>query len=129
MDAGVLIAASRGSGPSYRKAMEILDDGQRSFVSSFFVRREVLPKPLFYKRFAEAAFYQSYFEEVQVWVDPDRTLLEEASHVAGRFGLAALDALHVAAAMKAGADELVTSERLSRPIHRVSGLSVKTIHL
>jgi len=129
LDAGVLIAASRGTGPSYRKAMEILDDGERSFIASPFVRLEVLPKALFHQRHSEAAFYESYFEAVDLWVGPDRALLEEAGRVATRFGLAALDALHVASAMLAGADELVTSERPTRPIHRVSGLSVRSIHL
>lgn len=129
LDAGVLIAAARGSGPSYLKAMEILDDGERSFVSSLFVRLEILPKALFHQRHAEVAFYESYFEEVDLWVDPDRALLEEAGRVATRFGLAALDALHVTSALVAGADELVTTEGSTRPIHRVAGLSVKTIHL
>ena len=109
--------------------MEILDDGERSFVSSLFVRLEVLPKALFHKRLAEVAFYESYFEAVKDWVDPDRDLLERAGQVASRFGLAAMDALLVTSAMTAGVDELVTTERPTRPIHRVSGLSVKTIHI
>ena len=77
----------------------------------------------------EASFYRAYFNLVAVWVDPDRGFLEEADDVASRFGLAALDALHVTSALTAGADELVTTERPTRPIHRVFGLSVKTIHL
>ena len=128
LDSGVLIAASRGSGPSYRKAIEILDDGGRSFVSSLFVRLEVLPKAVFYKRMAEVAFYETFFEEVKDWVDPDRALLDQAGRVANRFGLAALDALHVTSALAAGVDEFVTSERLTSPIHRVSGLAVRTIY-
>ena len=64
-----------------------------------------------------------------VWVDPDQDLVEQASHVASRFGLAALDALHVAAALSVGADKLVTSEKPGRPIHRVASLSIKTIHI
>jgi predicted nucleic acid-binding protein len=129
LDAGVLIAATRGTGSSYRKAMEVLDDDRRSFVSSPFVRLEVLPKALFHKRLAEIAFYESYFEAVKDWIGPDDTLIEEASRLGARFGLSAVDALHVAAATMAGADELVTSEKPGRPIHRVASLSVKTIHL
>lgn len=109
--------------------MEILDDDRRSFVSSPFVRLEVLPKALFHQRLPEVAFYQSYFEEVAVWVRPDEDFLDEASRLAARFGLSAVDALHVAAATMAGADELVTSEKPGRPIHRVASLTITTIHL
>jgi predicted nucleic acid-binding protein len=108
--------------------MEVLDDGRRLFVSSPFVRLEVLPKALFHKRLYEAAFYESYFESVKLWVSPDEGFLEEASRLASRFGLSAMDSLHVAAATLAGADELVTSEKAGRPIHRIAGLTVTTIH-
>jgi predicted nucleic acid-binding protein len=56
-------------------------------------------------------------------------LSQEADDIASRFGLAALDALHATSALLAGADEFVTTERPNRSIHRVSGLSVKTILL
>jgi predicted nucleic acid-binding protein len=129
LDAGVLIAAARGNEPSSRRAFEILDDAGRSFVSSPFVRLEVLPKAIFNKRFAEVAFYEAYFDSVEAWVTPDQELLGEASRLAAHFGLSAIDALHVAAASVAGVDELVTSEKPGRPIHRVSSPVVKTIHL
>jgi predicted nucleic acid-binding protein len=129
LDSGVLIAAARGSEPATRRAFEILDDGRRSFVSSPFVRLEVLPKAIFHQRHAEVAFYEAYFEAVVDWVPPDQELLKEASRLAALFGLSAIDALHVAAATVAGADELITSEKAGRPIHRVSSLTVKTIHV
>lgn len=129
LDSGVLIAAARGSGSIYRKAIELIDDDRRVFISSPFVRLEVLPKALFHKRHPEAAFYQAYFETVRVWIEPDPALLDEAVRVAIHYGLSALDALHVTAALSAGADEIVTSEKPDRPIHRVSGVSVKSIHL
>lgn len=129
LDAGVLIAAARGGDDVAQRALEIIKDRERVFVSSPFVRLEILPKALFHRQEGEASFYRAYFDLVAVWVDPDRGLLEEADAVASRFGLAALDALHVTSALIAGADELVTTERPTRPIHRVSGLSVKTIHL
>lgn len=129
VDSGVLIAGARGSGSSSRKAIEILDDSQRSFVSSSLVLLEVLPKALFHKQLAEAAFYRSYFESVKVWIDADRALSDEAFRLAARYGLAGVDALHLAAALAAGADEIVTSEKQGRPIHRVSTLPDTTIHL
>jgi predicted nucleic acid-binding protein len=129
LDAGVLIAAARGNEPSSRRAFEVLDDARRSFVSSPFVCLEVLPKAIFNKRLAEVAFYEAYFGSVEAWVTPDQELLEDASRLAARFGLSAIDALHVAAATMASVDELVASEKPGRPIHRVSSLAVKMIHI
>jgi hypothetical protein len=42
VDAGVLIAAARGSIDVSARAMAILDDPDRSFASSEFVRLEVI---------------------------------------------------------------------------------------
>ena len=50
IDSGVLIAASRGVGDIARRAVEVLDDQDRAFASSEFVRLEVLPKPVYYGR-------------------------------------------------------------------------------
>jgi hypothetical protein len=55
VDAGVLIAAARGGSIQTGRAMDILDDPERQFASSAFVRLEVLPQALFNKRTAEAA--------------------------------------------------------------------------
>lgn len=107
---------------------ELLDDDRRSFASSDFVRLEVLPKPLFHKRQEEAAFYGAFFEAVTGWARWDESLLQQALTLASRYGLSALDALHAAAALSLGADEIVTTEKLGRPIHRIPGLVVRSIH-
>jgi len=128
VDAGVLIAAARGTTDISARAIELLDDDKRSFASSDFVRLEVLPKPVFHKRQEEAAFYEAFFEAVAGWAHWEEPLLQQALTLASRYGLSALDALHAAAALSLGADEIVTTERLGRPIHRVPGLVVRTIH-
>jgi predicted nucleic acid-binding protein len=127
IDAGVLIAASRGPTDIARRALEILDDPGRSFASSAFVQLEVLPKASFYKRTEEVSFYEDYFRSVDHWVEPGVTLVESALSLAQTRGLSALDALHGAAALAASAVELVTTERPSRPIHRLTQLKVTTI--
>lgn len=50
VDAGVLIAAARGKDDVAVKAIQILDDPDREFVSSPFLRLEVLPKAVYGKR-------------------------------------------------------------------------------
>jgi hypothetical protein len=63
-DAGVLIAAARGGNVQATRAMEILDDPEREFAASIFLRLEVLPQAVFNKRVAEAAFYEAFFSSV-----------------------------------------------------------------
>lgn len=67
IDAGVLIAAVRGSGPIAQRALDILDDPDREFASSIFVKLEVLPKAIYHKSEVEAAFYQAFFDAVLHW--------------------------------------------------------------
>lgn len=62
LDAGVLIAAARGTDDMAFQALEILDDPNRTFVSSVFVKLEVLPKAVYNRFKEEAGFYESFFE-------------------------------------------------------------------
>jgi len=128
VDAGVLIAAFRGNTDVARRALEILDDPDRSFVSSDFVRLEVLPKALFYQRSEEVSFYETFFQEVEQWIETDPRLTEAAFDLAAEYGLSALDALHATAALRSGAAEMVTTERSVTPLHRVAGIKIKTLH-
>lgn len=127
VDAGVLIAAIRGETEVSAQAMAILDDPERTFASSEFVRLEVLPKALFNRKSQEAEFYSSYFQAVTHWPDDTDTVVKRAYDTAVRFGLAALDALHVAAALSVGAQELVTTEKRTKPLHRTVGILVRSI--
>ena len=129
VDAGVLIFAARGSDRNARTALAILDDPERIFASSELVRLEVLPKARFHRRASESAFYEQFFQNVERWAPLERSLFEEALRVGSEVGLSAIDALHVAAAILVEADELITSEALSKPIHRVRGIAVRTIHV
>ncbi|HET9212543.1 MAG TPA: PIN domain-containing protein [Thermoanaerobaculia bacterium] len=128
IDAGVLIAAYRGPMDMARRALAILDDPNRSFASSTFVKLEVLPKASFHKQTEEVSFYENYFRSVEHWAEPRTTLIENALSLAQERGLSALDALHGAAALAVNAAELVTSEKHSRPIHRLTQIKVTTIY-
>lgn len=128
VDAGVLIAAARGTNPIAVLANQVLGEPLRSFASSPFVRLEVLPKATFHKRSDEISFYGSFFAAVERWAEPDSALIENAESLASHFGLSALDALHVAAALSVGAEELLTTEGMRKPIHRVAGIRVRSLH-
>jgi hypothetical protein len=104
--------------------MEILDDPDREFASSLFLRLEVLPQATFNKRVAEAAF----FSTVTHWATDLDDVTEIALREASTNGIEAMDALHVAAAASVGAYELITTEKPSRSIHRARVIKVLTLH-
>ena len=108
--------------------MTVLGDPERQFASSAFVRLEVEPKAAYEGRDAEARFYGAFFDHVVRWAPVTPDLVETALVHARTFGLSALDALHVAAALAIQCDELVTSEAPSKPIFRVDLIPVVSIH-
>ena len=128
VDAGVLIAAARGGTIQSARAMEILDDPDREFAASLFLRLEVLPQAVFNKRVAEAAFYEAFFSTVTHWATDLQDVTETALREASTSGIEAMDALHIAAAASVGALELITTEKPSRSIHRARVVKVVTLH-
>lgn len=128
VDSGVLIEAYRGSSTIAAPALAILSDGNREFVTSEFVRLEVLPKPTFQRLLIEVAFYNTFFATATHTVSITRTLVRLAMRRAEQFGLSAVDALHVAAAETSGAAELITAERPTSPLSRVTSIHVVSIH-
>lgn len=68
----------------------------------------------------EVAFYETFFASVTVWVD-SIDIIKLAYTLACQHGLGALDALHVAAAERAGA-ELVSAEKPTKPVYRAYAL-------
>jgi predicted nucleic acid-binding protein len=127
LDAGVLIAAIRGTPEIADRAMELLNDPERLFVSSDFVQLEVLPKAVYFQQAAEASFYRVYFASVTEMVPVSQALVAQALEQAQRARLAAMDALHVAAARVGEATELITVEHPRKPLFRVEGMTVRTL--
>jgi predicted nucleic acid-binding protein len=127
VDAGVLIAAASGEHALSEQALAILDDPDRIYVSSDFVRLEVLPKSVYHGRRREAEFYRTFFNAARRIVKSSSTLVRAAEQVASTAGLSAIDALHIAAALRAKCDEIVTTEKESKPLFRVRQIRVSTI--
>jgi hypothetical protein len=63
IDSGVLLSATDGVGRIAEKALEILEDSQRKFASSEFVKLEVSPKAVYNKQTEEAQFHQNRIQE------------------------------------------------------------------
>ena len=121
LDASVLIAAFRGEQPLRDAALQLLENEQRLFVASPFLELEVLPKPVYFRNREEEQFYRTYFDlKVRETARDVEAVLEIARVEAERIGLAAMDALHVAAASLLDVDELLTAEKRDKPLHRTT---------
>lgn len=114
----------RGHPGKAHAAEALLQDPNREFVASVFLRLEILPKAIYHRSAVEIEFYRGYFARVVAWAEPIDDLVRLAEQEAGRYGLNALDALHVAAAGMLDADELVTTEGPRKPIHRATDVRV-----
>ena len=128
IDSCVLISAATGRDDMSLRALEAIDDPDAEFVSSVFVQMETLPKSIFNKQRLETEFYEEFFKRVSVWVDASKELAQSALEESSKFGLGAIDLLHVVAAKSAGAVELITNEKPSRSIHRAKGIPVRSIN-
>jgi predicted nucleic acid-binding protein len=128
LDSGVLIAAFQSRNTVSTPVLTLLDDPERVFVTTDYVRLEVLPKPLYFRRETEAELYEAFFAAAEL-VEVSQVLVSAAFEEARQAGLAAMDALHVAAAKRASVDEFITVERPTRPVFRVAGLTVRTLEI
>ncbi|WP_246844020.1 PIN domain-containing protein, partial [Hydrocoleum sp. CS-953] len=95
IDSGVLIQAYRGETYIGIKAQEILDDLQREYATSSFVKLEVLSKAIYFQNLAEVNFYETFFTGCTIWANELEKIVESAQKLASDFGLNAIDALHV----------------------------------
>lgn len=117
-DAGVYIRAWREREEPASKARTVLYDPSRILVASGFVVLETLTKAAYNGRREEVEYYESLFALIAEWVPNDAALLDRAIEIATAHDIMNLDALHVAAAERAGAQEFVTTERPGRPLYR-----------
>lgn len=127
IDSGVLIAAARGNMILSFAALRILNEGDRKFASSGFIQLETLPKATYHKQQAEAEFYESFFNSVTLWANNLEQIVQMSDRIASTYGLAAMDALHIAAALSVDAEELVTTEKTTKPMHRVTEIKIVSI--
>lgn len=128
VDAGVLIYAARAENEMAELALQILEDDQREFASSIFLKLEVLPKAIYHQQSSEIKFYETFFDAVTYWANDINSIIEQAYRESSQFGLGAMDALHIAAAVSVGATEFITNEKPQKSIHRTRSIKVISIH-
>ena len=123
LDSGVLLTAWRGRDAGV--AFSVLGDPRREFFTSGLVRLELIPKASYYKQAEEVEFYEAHFEIASGEEPLTPELGQQAGKLAATYGLAAVDALHIAAALRQDVQEFITTEKPEKPLFRVKGLSVK----
>jgi len=122
-----LFEAFRGRSPLATRALSVLDDPSRSFVSSVFLELETLPKAVHFGFKDEEAFLRRYFATARrVEVTAEMLVLAQKQACDG--GLGAMDALHVAAAATGGATDLITAEKPTGSIFRATAVRVISLH-
>jgi predicted nucleic acid-binding protein len=127
IDTGVLIAAARGTDETVQTAVNILQDPNREFASSPYLKLELLPKAIYNKRQPEIIFYEAYFGMVEHWANDLDAIMAAAYREVAEFGLGSMDALHIAAAVAVGAEEFITNEKPQKSIHRTPSIRVISI--
>ncbi len=128
IDAGVLIYAARSQGELAERAFQIIEDKNREFASSIFLKLEVLPKAIYNQQTSEVKFYETFFDEVSYWATDLDSIIQAAYKESSQFGLGAMDALHVAAAVSVGAIEFITNEKPEKSIHRTPSIKIISIY-
>ena len=129
IDSGVLINAFRGDSQVSLQALLILDEPDRQFASSPFVQLETLPKLIYQRQITEQDFYQTFFDNVKHWANDIVSIVPQAQTIAGKYGIAGMDALHIAAALSIGAEEFITTEKKTKPMFRITELKMISIAL
>ncbi|BAU11367.1 hypothetical protein LEP3755_18610 [Leptolyngbya sp. NIES-3755] len=127
LDSGVLINAFRGVGSIGTRAVETLDNPISQFATSQFVHLETLSKAIYHRQQREIEFYEFYFNGVTLWADKLEQIIHDGGRIACTYGLAAMDALHIAAALSVNAEAFITTERTTKPMHRVTEIRVISI--
>ena len=61
------------------------------------------------------------------WADDLEKVMQDAYNIGCKYGLAAMDALHIAAALSLDAREFITTEKPTKPMFRVSGIKIISI--
>jgi len=117
LDAGVIIAAGSGPAKQQLAALELLTDPEREFWTSPFVEMEVLPHAERQGKPEELELYRSYFRTTHVYNNLEKIVMVAAAELR-ETSLGLADALHLAAAHLAGAKEFITTEKISKPMHR-----------
>lgn len=122
-DADVLIYAGRGH--SLGRPIQRLFDGQEGpiGVGSVLLLAELLPKPIRSGDDAERTALERLLARLHL-VPVDATIAEAAVGLGARYGLKAIDAVHLSTAMATGAERFLTNNRRDFRADLIDGIEI-----
>ena len=127
LDSGVLIYAAQGDTYAAGLALPFIHDPNREFITSEYVKLEVLPLPTWNRRKAELEFYETFFKLNTRTIPTSGHLLETALEEGCKIGSDAMDSIHIACALFGGAEEFVTNEKPTKAMFRTDKVKVVSI--
>ena len=127
LDSGVLLAGWRRTVIA-DAALRVMTDETREFYTAQLVKLETLPKARHEKNRHEQEFYETYFGQTVQCEPLSEALGNDAEELAIRYGLAGPDALQIAAAIRQGVTEFITSEKPGKPMFRVKEIRVVSLY-
>jgi predicted nucleic acid-binding protein len=117
-DANVILYVFSKNEARAQRARAILEDTVRTFVVSDYLWLETLPKMFYNKQYDQVSYTDELFHGAD-FVPVSAAIMAKAKELASAYGLAGMDALHVACAIAGHAEELVTFEKPTKPFFRV----------
>jgi hypothetical protein len=95
---------------------------------SGFTKIEWLPKPIYCNNAREVELIESLFSRAE-YIPFDEIVLNIAFDAAKLYGLNAIDALHVASAYIGKADEMIYTEKPTKPLYRIPPYELRIVPL
>jgi predicted nucleic acid-binding protein len=95
---------------------------------SDYIWLETMPKMLYNKQLDQMQYTAELFRRAE-FIPNSAAIILKAREIASLYGLAAMDALHVASAIVGGADELVTFEKPTKPFFRIPSVVLRITSL
>lgn len=120
LDTGVLRAAFNGEHKLFQAAFAVLDDPNREFVITDFLKLELLPKPTYFKETDEVNFYKDFFSIAVETLNTTPVKTAAALDLACEYGLSAIDAIHLQTAIDANVSEFVTTEKTTKAFFKIT---------
>ena len=128
VDTNIWITAIQASGPESMRALEVIEDPERELLISAYVRLEVLPKPRFHNRQDQVENFTVMFSQAEDLPLYQSAIVNNAIDIAATHDLTPIDALHISTAMHGHAQEFVTLEKPTKPMFRVTEMTMVSIY-
>jgi len=111
-----------------RYILSLLEDPERRFITGDYVELETLTALRYKKQKERLEFARMFFCKSE-YVNSTNRILVRATDLASNYGLSAMESLHAASALYAGADDLLTLEKPGKTLFRIPPYVLKIVSL